>query len=37
VNHFEIPEVPDVSLRHPDAYHHQLTLLTQIEAIANGN
>ena len=37
VEHFEIPEVPDVSLRDPEGFQQQLARLTQIEDIANGN
>ena len=36
VEHFEIPEVPDVALTRPDGYQRNLKLLEQIEEIVNG-
>ena len=35
VEHFEIPEVPDVAAIHPERYQQHLALLRQIEAIVN--
>jgi hypothetical protein len=35
IDHFEIPEVPDVALVHPQAYEKNLNLLDQIEQIVN--
>jgi len=34
-NHFDIPEVPDVATKSPDAFQRNLELLRQIEAIIN--
>jgi hypothetical protein len=35
IEHFEIPEVPDVAAVHPEAYQHNLALLHLIEEIVN--
>jgi predicted RNA methylase len=35
IEHFEIPEVPDVSTVHPQAFEKNLNLLDQIESIIN--
>ncbi|MGN6556355.1 MAG: hypothetical protein ACTHLW_21800 [Verrucomicrobiota bacterium] len=35
VEHFHIPEVPDVATLHPDAYQRNLRLLDEIEALVN--
>jgi hypothetical protein len=35
VEHFEIPDVPDVATRNPEGYQHNLDLLAEIEQIVN--
>jgi hypothetical protein len=35
IEHFEIPEVPDVAAVHPETYQHNLALLHLIEEIVN--
>ena len=37
VDHFEIPEVPDISVTRPAEYERNLSLLAQIEEICNRN
>ncbi len=37
IEHFEIPEVPDVAAVHPEAYQHNLALLHLIEEIINSD
>ncbi|MGN6643032.1 MAG: hypothetical protein ACTHKU_08530, partial [Verrucomicrobiota bacterium] len=36
VEHFHVPEVPDVATLHPDVYQRNLRLLDEIEALVNG-